>query len=57
MSVYTLVISPDERIIGLVREMKKRLQQRLGRNYGSVNSAGHVTLILFLAHDEHYPLI
>ncbi|MCE6987598.1 2'-5' RNA ligase family protein [Dyadobacter sp. CY323] len=57
MSVYTLVISPDERIVGLVRTLKKRLQQQLGRNYGSVNSAAHMTLILFLAHDENYPLI
>jgi 2'-5' RNA ligase len=57
MSVYTLVISPDQRIEGLVGMFKKRLQQRLGRNYGSVHSAGHITLILFLAYDEHYPLI
>ncbi|NIJ55021.1 2'-5' RNA ligase family protein [Dyadobacter arcticus] len=57
MSEYTLVISPDQRVTGLVRKLKKRLQERLGRNYGSVNSLGHITLIYFLAHDEDYPLI
>jgi len=56
-SVYTLAISPDERIIGLVRMLKRRLQKHLGRNYGSVNSLAHVTLILFVAYDDDYPPI
>ncbi|MCF0062524.1 2'-5' RNA ligase family protein [Dyadobacter chenwenxiniae] len=57
LSVYTLAISPDDRIIGLVTELKKRLEKHLGRNYGSVNSLAHVTLILFVAYEDDYPVI
>ncbi|MCF2504842.1 2'-5' RNA ligase family protein [Dyadobacter sp. CY107] len=57
LSVYTLAISPDERIIGLVKKLKKRLEKHLGRNYGSVNALAHVTLILFVAYEDDYPPI
>lgn len=57
LSVYTLAISPDERIAGLVGMLKKRLQKHLGKDYGSVNSFAHVTLILFAACDDDYPPI
>ncbi|MCE7066115.1 2'-5' RNA ligase family protein [Dyadobacter sp. CY326] len=57
LSVYILAISPDDRVTGLVRNMKKRLQKHLGRDFGSVNSLGHISLILFVAHEEDYPPI
>ncbi|MCF2487646.1 2'-5' RNA ligase family protein [Dyadobacter sp. CY347] len=57
LSVYTLAINPDERIIELVRTLKKRLDEHLGRRYNSVNSFAHVTLILFVATEDDYPII
>ncbi|MCF2518680.1 2'-5' RNA ligase family protein [Dyadobacter sp. CY351] len=56
-SVYTLAINPDERIIRLVKTLKRRLKTHLGRSYGSVNSLAHITLIVFVASEDDYQMI
>jgi 2'-5' RNA ligase len=56
-SVYTLAIIPDERITGLVGKLKKRLGEELGRSYGSLHSLAHISLFVFLAGEDDYPVI
>jgi len=53
--LFSLAISPDPRIIGLVRDIKQLLQKRLGRSYRSVNSQAHITLFTFWATLDDYP--
>ena len=57
MSLYTLVLMPNERIIGCVKNFKERSREILHKRYGSENSLAHITLFAFFAYDKDYPAI
>ncbi|MGV3599987.1 MAG: 2'-5' RNA ligase family protein [Dyadobacter fermentans] len=57
LSYYTLVIDPDERIINRGKDLKAHARQILGKNFGSISSRVHITLIAFFAYEKDYSRI